>query len=220
MEDKDHWRKFWLGRWQRGETGWQQAGFEPALTMTFADLAPTRVFVPLCGKSLDMVWLTRQGHEVVGVELSEQGCVAFFEENRIPFEQSVQGPFTVFCGGSITIYCGDFFDLRPEHLGKIGAVYDRAALIALSPELRPKYAARMTELLRATSPERSFQFLQIVLERTPHDTSGPPFSVPAREVEQHYHQEFDVRHLSREPVEAKGPEGSKSDQCVLLMKRR
>jgi len=28
------------------------------------------VFVPLCGKSRDMLWLREQGHQVLGVELS------------------------------------------------------------------------------------------------------------------------------------------------------
>ena len=36
------------------------------------------VLVPLCGKSLDLVWLAEQGHAVIGVELAE----AFVKEQQ------------------------------------------------------------------------------------------------------------------------------------------
>ena len=53
------------------------------------------VFVPLCGKTLDMVWLCQQGHTVVGCELSEIAALDFFKENSIPYEtreSSMNGP--------------------------------------------------------------------------------------------------------------------------------
>ena len=209
---------YWNGRWERGETGWHQSQVEPNLVLHFGSLEPTRVFVPLCGKSLDLLWLARQVHEVVGVELSELPCRAFFEENQIPFTETRKGEFKVFRGGGITIYQGDFFALTPEHLGKLGAVYDRAALIALPPDVRTRYAARLTGLIRACALP-GFQLLEIAIEGVPPE--GPPFPVTAKELERLYGREFEIECLSLEPVTLGGANaGMKADEAVYRLKLR
>ena len=140
--------EFWKDRWARGETGWHQDEVEPGLVAHLGGLAPTRVLVPLCGKSLDLAWLSSQGHEVIGIELSEIAVRAFFAEHALPVSESRRGAFTAFSSGTVTILLGDFFDLRPEDLGgTIGALYDRAALIALPAEMRARYARKITELV-------------------------------------------------------------------------
>ena len=40
--------------------------------------------MPLCGKSLDLLWLRDQGHLVIGVELSATAFEDFCLENGIP----------------------------------------------------------------------------------------------------------------------------------------
>jgi len=202
---------FWLGRWARGETGWHQSEVEPGLIAHFSDLPPTRILVPLCGKSLDLVWLASKGHEVLGVELSELAVRSFFADNALQVQESILGRFKVFQSGQIKLFQGDFFDLQAELLAPIGAVYDRAALIALPPELRQKYAARLQALLQARAT-KSFTQLQIVLERTPHDEKGPPFSVRSSEIEALYGQMMVIEALSRETLEEK-PEG-KVEECI------
>ena len=189
-------KKYWIGRWERGETGWHEPEVEPALVARFSRLKPTRVFVPLCGKSRDLTWLASQGHEVVGVEAAEQACRAYFDENKIPFEESRAGAFTLFRGGKVSIFNGDFFDLGPSELGEIGAVYDRGALIALPSDIRTRYAAHLAGLARG-----SFEFLQIALERIPPDSNGPPFSVSAQEIALLYGKEFEIALLSREKID-------------------
>jgi thiopurine S-methyltransferase len=189
---------FWLGRWERGETGWHQNEVEAGLIQGFAGLAPTRVLVPLCGKSLDLAWIAAQGHEVLGVELSAMACDAFFAENKIPFKKSVQGPFTCYEAPKFKILNGNFFDLSAAELGKIGAIYDRAALIALPIELREKYAAHMTQIIKNCGTESGFRFLQIILQRTPHDEKGPPFSISPAELERLYGSHFQLRAISSE----------------------
>jgi thiopurine S-methyltransferase len=37
-----------------------------------------KVFVPFCGKVLEMKWLAENGHVVVGVEVSEDSIMQFF----------------------------------------------------------------------------------------------------------------------------------------------
>ena len=190
---------YWKGCWKRHETGWHQPEAEPRMTEYFSNLKPTRVFVPLCGKSLDLVWLRDQGHEVVGVELVEQACREFFSEHHLSVQTKQDGPFTVYEGDRITIYNGDFFDLESRHLNKPGAVYDRAALIALPSDIRARYAERMIELIK-TSRSEIFHFQQIVVERTPADEKGPPFSISSSDIKTLYGDVFEITLLSRELI--------------------
>ena len=74
---------FWLERWQNNQTGFHQDEINSYLTRYWSGLGLTqgsRVLVPLCGKSLDMLWLAEQGHSVVGIELSRLAIEAFFHE--------------------------------------------------------------------------------------------------------------------------------------------
>lgn len=74
--------EFWQKkRWQEGRIGFNQSTVNPLLTEYFNRLnltAGSRIFVPLCGKSIDMVWLATQGYDVVGVELVETAVQEFF----------------------------------------------------------------------------------------------------------------------------------------------
>jgi thiopurine S-methyltransferase len=213
---------YWLNRWKNREIGWHQTEVEPGLVQGFGQVRPTRVLVPLCGKTLDMKWLLTQGHEVVGVELSALACESFFEENQIRFTKATEGEFICYLGeGSrIRIFQGDFFKFTSELLGKIGAVYDRAALIALPPEMRLRYATHLTQLIRSCSMP-DFLFLQIALERDPLDTEGPPFSVTAEEIEELYSRIFSITPLSREVLSEKySQKGGKMIESIYKLKLR
>lgn len=218
---------YWLGRWERGETGWHQTEVEPALIRYFQDLEPTRVLVPLCGKSLDLAWLASRGHEVIGVELSGTACREYFVAQGIPFRESAQGRFQRFEGGGVTIFNGDVFSITPLEVGRLGAVYDRAALIALPPQLRSRYAAKLRELIEPTLAETScstrpagsstFRFLQLVIERTPHNEKGPPHSVPESEVRALYGNQFKISLQKTELLDVGQPSGTISEEKIFLL---
>jgi thiopurine S-methyltransferase len=77
---------FWFERWQRGEIGWHGAEFNRHLLDYWPLLglpAGTRTFVPLCGKSLDLLWLAGRGERVLGVELSQLAVESFFAEQGL-----------------------------------------------------------------------------------------------------------------------------------------
>jgi thiopurine S-methyltransferase len=145
--DNELWQQCWRDR----ETdGFHQKLVNPLLVRFWPSigLAPgSRVFVPLCGKSLDMVWLLAQGYEVIGVELSPLAVRAFFKENRLQPERTRLGNLMRWRQGKLSIYCGDYFSLTQEHLGQIDAVYDRAALTALPEDIRVPYVAHLRSLL-------------------------------------------------------------------------
>lgn len=209
---------YWIARWEKGDIGWHQAEVERELIAAWSGVAPTRVFVPLCGKSLDLVWLASQGHEVVGVEASAQACEEFFRENNIPFQRTNFGPFQKLEGPRITILHGDFFDLRPEHVGAISRVYDRGALIALPSEVRRRYVPVIKSLLdsaRVAKPE----ILQLVIERTPSDSEGPPFSLTEAELRSLYEPEYSIRLLKTEFLEKDEAKGTEKFQKVYAVKR-
>lgn len=106
----------------------------------------SRVLVPLCGKTLDMIWLANEGFEVIGVEISPLAVKAFFHENRLIAKKKRQGKFMLWQFDKISILCGDYFSLNLADIGHIDAVYDRAALTALPESLRKQYVAQLALL--------------------------------------------------------------------------
>ena len=171
----------WLVRWQSGQTGWHEGGGNRALHKFWPGLtAGSRVLVPLCGKSPDLLWLSQQGCDVTGVELSEVAVRAFFNKADIRFETRAVGGLLWFRSveHQLTIVCGDYFDFSDE---PFDALYDRAALVALPPSLRPDYVKHTKTLLKANATQ-----LLITLEYDQHKVDGPPFSVLTHEVKTYW----------------------------------
>jgi thiopurine S-methyltransferase len=170
---------FWHARWQANDIGFHQPEYHALLQTYWPRLAlpaGSAVFVPLCGKSLDMVWLAERGHRVIGAELSELAIDAFFAERALQPEVREVGSFKVKSAGPYEMWCGDIFDLPAEAVEKAAAVYDRAALIALPAELQSRYARTLKALL-PTAP-----VLLITLDYDQSQMQGPPFSTPGRQV--------------------------------------
>lgn len=173
--------EFWHERWAANQIGFHQQQANPLLQQFWPELAigqDGRVLVPLCGKSLDLVWLAEQGHKVLGVELSEKAVQAFFSEQHIEPVISQRGAFKVYGCAGIELWCGDFFALRAEDVAGCTALYDRAALIALPPAMRERYVAHLASVLPAEC-----QGLLITLDYDQAKIDGPPFSVPDEEVQ-------------------------------------
>ena len=144
-------KAYWLERWERNETGFHQTGINPYLLEFWHGLQLNRdstVFVPLCGKSHDILWLRQQGHAVRGVELSATAAQAFFSENDLTPQSHAHSGFMRWEANDIAILCGDFFDLDTQDMRNVSAVYDRAALVALPPDLRKRYVDHLYRLFR------------------------------------------------------------------------
>ncbi len=171
---------FWHARWRDGETGWHEKEINVHLQEHWLRLGSKpgeRVFVPLCGKTLDLLWLAGQGHRVLGVEISALAVNAFFAENGLSPEITDEPPFVRYRAEELEILCGDFFDLTPAHLEGVGAVFDRASLIAMPPLMRPRYAGHLQVVLRPES-----KALLVTLDYDQEQMPGPPFSVHEEEV--------------------------------------
>ncbi|HKY40824.1 MAG TPA: thiopurine S-methyltransferase [Polyangiaceae bacterium] len=173
--------EYWLERWQEGRIGFHRAGVNPALVAHHERVLGqcVKLLVPLCGKSVDLEWLVVQGHEVWGIELSELAAQAFFAERGMNPERHEADGLLQLRHGSVTIVVGDFFAVTPDAIGFFDGAYDRAALIALPPEMRQKYVAHLRTLL---APKSKVLLLTLDFDAE----GGPPFSVGSPEVESAY----------------------------------
>ena len=192
----DH--EFWLQRWRDGRTGFHNERVAPLLCKHWPVLAlppRSRVFVPLAGKSLDMLWLAAQSHRVLGVELSELAIAQFFAENGLEpdVRESSYGVHHV--AGDIELIRGDAFALDAAALADCAAVYDRAALIALPPDLRARYVGELYARLPI-----GCRGMLVTLEYPQHEKNGPPFSVDEAEVRERYAPLWSVDLLERRDI--------------------
>ena len=191
-------RDFWIERWEAGKIGFHRPKVHPMLATHWHRLGAeggSKVLVPLCGKTLDMIWLAEQEIQVRGVELSAIAATDFFQENDLSVAHSVEEPFKVQASGDIEILIGDVFHLEPEHVADISAIYDRAALVALPPEMRKAYTDHLKTVF-----DTNVSILLITLEYPLHEMDGPPFSVSDKQVHVLFEDRFSIALLEEEDV--------------------
>ena len=218
-----HTHRHWLQRWHDDDIGWHHGEFNPYLLRFWPQLQVSeirRVLVPLCGKSCDMVWLAQQGYSVVGVELSPVATAAFFSDQSLEPRRQPLGPFEQWQAGPYEILCGDLFRLQSDQLGQVDALYDRASLVALTPDQRDGYARLLARLLPQGCP-----LLLVAMEYTQQEMEGPPYSVPQQEIERLFGTDFDYRLLHSgdllKETDRYGERGlSRMLEQVYLLRRR
>lgn len=208
---------FWHQRWQTNEIPFHERATNPMLIKHFSVLALAkggRVFVPLCGKSLDIGWLLSRGHAVAGAELSELAVQQLFVELGMEPGIAELGHARHYSGKQIDIFAGDIFQISREMLGPVDAVYDRAALVALPEEMRQRYATHLKEIT-ANAPQLliCYEYDQAVL-------AGPPFSVESDELHRLYGGSYRLTRL--ESVDVPGGLKGKcpAKENVWLLSRR
>lgn len=184
--------EFWHERWKNQEIGFHRNDVHPLLMQHIQTIAKpgATVFVPLCGKSLDMQWLCEQGYQVLGIELNQSAITAFFNEHKLQPSVHQEGPFQVYRAPGITIYQGDFFQLTQAHLNGVLAWYDRAAMVALPAAMRDQYNSHMQAIL---PPQASG--LVVAVEYPDNYWKGPPFAIFANDVRHDYGKQFNVAEL-------------------------
>lgn len=192
---------FWHDRWEKGETGFHQASLNPYLAYLYGEKGPApekrsslKVFVPLCGKSMDMQWLSQNGYPVIGVECSALAVKEFVKgygasieeiENSRHIKYTINGDAPD--SANIELIQGDFFELTAADLEGVTDVFDRASLIALPEAMRKSYVEKMLELLNP-----GVRTLLITMTYPQHEMDGPPFSVSEEEVHELYGKFFEI----------------------------
>lgn len=184
---------FWHQRWESNAIAFHQSQPNPLLVAHFNALAIAkggRVFVPLCGKTLDIGWLLANGYPVAGAELSEIAIQQLFAELGVEPEITEIGLVKHYRAADIDIFVGDIFNVTREMLGSIDAIFDRAALVALPEEMRIRYVQHLIDIT-GNAPQLliTFEYDQTLMD-------GPPFSIGAEQVNRHYADRYEVAALT------------------------
>lgn len=192
---------FWLERWNNNQTGFHQQKINPYLIYFYGEKGPAieqreklKVFVPLCGKSKDMIWLSQNNYKVFGVECSDRAVKDFFEENALNYKHAEKDQHALYQSSDlpsvIELFQGDFFELQQSGLDDVTDIFDRASLVALPVEMRRQYADKMAELQKP-----GVRTLLVTLTFDSTEMNGPPFSVTEDEVHALYSENFSIQKL-------------------------
>ena len=207
---------FWHQKWVRGEIGFHQKDINPFLLKHLEKLnipKGSRIFLPLCGKTRDFLFLLESGHQVIGAELSELAIKELFKELCLNPEITPVGELIRYSGQDIDVFVGDIFDVTAEYLGHISAIYDRAALVALPVEIRAPYTSHLMNITN-TAPQLlvSYEYDQKMMD-------GPPFSLTEGEIKQHYCIKYELKVLESNFVSG-GLKGKiKSTETAWLLQK-
>ncbi|WP_215398166.1 thiopurine S-methyltransferase [Rheinheimera oceanensis] len=186
--------EFWQEKWQKRQIAFHQAAANPLLIRWFNQLAlapGATVFLPLCGKSLDIHWLLAQGYRVVGAELSEMAVQELFAELELTATVSSVGNLLHYQADKLQVFVGDIFQLSENTLGPVAATYDRAALVALPDAMRQRYTQHLITISQS-APQ-----LVICFEYDQAQLPGPPFSVDSLEMHQLYSSVYSLNCLEK-----------------------
>jgi len=203
--------EFWHGKWAANQIGFHLEDVNPLLIKYWQHTNPTHdddVFVPLCGKSEDLVWLATKHSDVQGVELSNIAVRAFFAEHfYTPMVMPINGQHELFQFDELSIYVGDYFSapIKP-----VDIVYDRASLIALPKEMRAQYVEKLKSLLKPGG-----RILLVTLDYDQELMAGPPFSVPESEVKELY-RGFKITKLESNEEAEKHPKIAKHESARFV----
>ncbi|MEX0303935.1 MAG: thiopurine S-methyltransferase [Leisingera sp.] len=205
---------FWQARWRENRIGFHEGAPNSLLTRHFARLglmAGQSVFVPLCGKALDLDWLLKQGLRVMGAEFNQGAVEEVFARQRLEPKVEKQGELLRYNSGALTLFAGDFFALTAAQAGPVDAVYDRAALVAVKPEDRTAYAAHLNQVTNtARQLLIGFDYDQSLME-------GPPFSVPGSLVQTLYRGTHAIALAEERPADGRiGERCNALEQAWLL----
>ena len=188
----------WHERWVTEQIGWHRPVYNDMMVKHWASIGAKpygAVLVPLCGKSLDMVWLAERGHNVIGLEMVELAVETFFRERNLTPEKAASQQHTTYRCGPYTVYHGDALALEANTL-QVDAWYDRAAMIALPATARDGYVQQLRD---QTSP--GAVGLLITYAYPQEEMEGPPFSLPDEEVYRLFSDGFTVERLEKMQLE-------------------
>ena len=219
----------WNERWKVGFCPWHEGQVNDLLQKHIQDLTKgernLQIFLPLCGKSVDLLWLADNGHNVVGVECSRGAIESFFEENNLEYttEAINLAPNGAYIHKAkdkeIIIFECDIFSFSSDVAGrKFDAIWGRSALTALgSEEMRTKYVEVMSGLLVPSG-----RWMIETFDYDPADkTTGPergPHKFSREDAKCFLSDKFNVQLLEEVQVEfSKNVPGSPPFKHVVLL---
>jgi len=196
--------EFWHNIWNENNIGFHEGRPNALLERHINALQlkeGARIFLPLCGKTLDIAYLCSLGYKVVGAELNRKAIEQLFEESKLEPKPKLQitelEDLVLYSTDMLEVYVGDIFNLSKEILGEVDAVYDRAALVALPDQMRQQYTQH---LMAVTAQAKQ---LLITFDYDQSEMDGPPFSIPQDEITRHYSDKYEISLLESKPFPGK-----------------
>lgn len=209
--------EYWENRWITNQTGWHRSVYNDLMVKYWPKLGiPTdsKVLVPLCGKSLDMLWLAEKGHTIVGIEFTRVAVERFFPENKLQHIIVKHPNYIEFKSDRFTILNGDILVI-PSDLIQAEAWYDRAAMIAINPDLREDYVSQIRQQTKVGAVG-----LLITYSYPQEEMEGPPFSLNDDDVFQLFQDGFRVECLETIELEDEKERGlSRISSSVFALTR-
>lgn len=190
--------EFWKTAWDEGRIGFHRSEYHPQLLDHFEKFqaeSEQSILVPLCGKTLDITWLSHQNLYVTGVELCQKAILEYFQDHNIDNYEVRDNSYT---HQNINLIVGDFFDYN--YPNGYDFIYDRAAIVALPPDMRKRYAKRCLELLKPQG-----KILLIAFEYDQSKVQGPPFNVQESEIHELYANEARIELLEQQTDRIQNP---------------
>lgn len=165
---------YWQLRYKANQTGWDAGSITPPLRKYFDQLTSKerRILIPGCGNAYEAEYLYHTGFQKVYVADVAEAPLQNLR-NRVqdfPDEHLLQH---------------DFFELK----GQYDLVFEQTFFCALSPDLRPAYAAKCAELLAPGGK------LVGLLFNTTFQHEGPPFGGSAEEYRSYFEPYFHFIHF-------------------------
>lgn len=158
----------WEDAWRQGRTGWDRGLAAPPLIEFLASttLTPARALVPGCGAGYDVIALAHAGWDALGVDIAPTAVTRFEEV----LSQAGAG------SGRAQVACADFFSDQALD-ERFGLIWDYTFLCAIEPELRERWAKRMSELISPDGELVTLLFPVDIQDATPSvkGDPGPPY---------------------------------------------
>ena len=195
--------EWWDKAYSSPEGDFHTVKLTPLLPQIHEALAESRscvdIFVPLCGKSPDVLWLAEKGHRVSGTEWSEVAVKQFFEEQKLDYTTETcrigDTDIPVYKGKAlpITIYCGDHFTFGKSlyKAGQFDCIWDCGSVCSIRKETRSDYAAVDNLLLKS----KGKVFLSVYEWDTPEPVTEPCYPMPIDDVRAMFQDQFEIKLL-------------------------
>jgi thiopurine S-methyltransferase len=160
-----------------------------------------RILLPLCSKSVDLLWLWRRGHEVVAIEDIGKSVIDFAKTSGLDLtadddsnnNKNIPTIKNCITGENMLKALQTNFRTtnNPFRDHSFDTIWDRSGFASIPPHYRIFYAEAMKQLLIWDN----FRYLLLVYEYEEDSIEGPPFSVTEDQIRELFSDIADVSRI-------------------------
>lgn len=170
--------QYWSERYVKSQTAWDVGNVSPALKDYFDQLTnkSISILIPGCGNAYEAEYLLQQGFtDITLIDISG----VLVQNLQVKLKDYIEK-------GVCRVIHQDFF----EHSGNYDLIIEQTFFCAIEPVLRPKYAKKMSELLKPTG-----RLVGLLFNR--EFVGGPPFGGTKEEYIPYFSPYFDLKNIEK-----------------------